>query len=108
MKLRNAILALGFAIAFTFGSFALNANIDSPVGIIEHMVIDSNNNLSVGVICDETARLTISNEDGTTVYSAEFTASSTTTINTRNWENGTYIAVLVEDDGSVATAVINI
>lgn len=109
MKLRNAILALGFAIAFTFGSFALNANIDAPTGIIGDIVIDAtSNDMAFGILIDETARVTISTEDGTVVYSNEFTTSQTVSVGTRGWDRGTYIIVLVEEDGSVATAAMDI
>lgn len=107
MKLRNAIFALGFAIAFTFGSFTLNAGIDAPMGVIDNMVIDSNNDLGLSITCNETARLSISTEGGTLVYSNDVT-SGNVTINTGNWARGTYVAVLIEEDGSIATKTITL
>jgi len=107
MKLRNAIFALGFAIAFTFSSFNLNASVDAPMGVIEVMMIEHNtNNLSMAITCDEAAQLTIIDANGMNVFSTKLMYSSVVNVNTRNWSKGDYIAILTEQDGTITTKKI--
>ena len=107
MKLRNAIVALGLVIAFTFGmnTSTANAHVLEPIkieqvdGVIEQMTIERNSNrISMRVTCNSGSLLEVHSFSGELLYS-KLVSTGDLVIYTEGWNTGSYIITLDDTEG---------
>ncbi|MGB0864011.1 MAG: hypothetical protein ACPG19_12590 [Saprospiraceae bacterium] len=107
MKLRNAIVALGLVIAFTFGMNTSKANahvleplqIEQVDGVIGEIVIGrSNNTMSMRVTCNSGSLLEVHSFSGELLYS-KLVSTGDLVIYTEGWNTGSYIITLDDTEG---------
>lgn len=106
MKIRNAILALGLAIALSFNfSTTLSANTsdipvfeDAVTGIIDVMVIE-NEGLMVTLENSHAVQLSLVSPNGKTVWSIK-TNNETVVIPTSRYASGTYTLIAKDRNGT--------